>query len=133
MLLPTVMVALAMVAPPHQLPPLYTLGVNSTAWRRNLPPPPDGHHLKKEDGGGSVAAYTGDVRARLLLTDADIHSAQPVTAQIWWRRRDPRPENKSVIITDELGAIVASISHLVEAACGVISFVPTGAGKVYFA
>lgn len=116
----------------NPLPPVYTLGANSTAWLRHLPQGPDARVFGQRMGAGSTA-YSGDIRARLELSDEEAANGQPVTAQIWWRRRDPRPENKSVIITDESGNMLPSTSHLVEAACGVISFVPTEAGKVYFA
>jgi hypothetical protein len=86
-------------------------------------------------GRGGGTSYSGDIRARLQISEADAGAGQPVIAQIWWRRRDPRPENKTVVITDEQGAIIRSTSFLVEASCGVISFVPTAASKTktYFA
>lgn len=106
--------------------PLYTLSQNSTTWVRNLP-------KGSADPESSLTAYSGDIRARLVVSAADIQlGGGAVTAQIWWRRRDPRPENKSVVITDDAGAILPSTAHLVEAACGVVSFAPPKPG-VYFA
>lgn len=111
--------------------PLYTLGPNSTSWLRHLPPNPDDSLLH---GAAGLTAYSGDIRARLVVAADSLlpRYGGTVTAQIWWRRRDPRPENKSVVVTDATGTIIPSTSHLVEAACGVISFDAPEPG-VYFA
>ena len=110
--------------------PLYALGLNTTEWLRQIP------HPTNDPEAGRGSAYTGDIRARLVVSQDDLAlrggPGQPVVAQIWWRRRDPRPENKSVVITDAAGAILPATVHLVEAACGVVSFSPPKAG-VYFA
>jgi hypothetical protein len=112
--------------------PLYTLGPNSTAWLRHLPPSPSRRSISRSVST-TLTAYSGDIRARLVVAPADSPGPRGVvTAQIWWRRRDPRPENKSVVVTDAAGTIIPSTPHLVEAACGVISFSPPHAG-VYFA
>ncbi len=122
--------ALSPAAPLDALP-LYKLMPNSSAWLRTLPRPPDQTRSEAEAAG--LTAYSGDIRARLVVSKGDLEpQAGAVTAQIWWRRRDPRPENKSVIVTDDRGTIIPSSAHLVETACGVISFVPPQPG-VYFA
>eukprot|EP01052_Picozoa_sp_SAG31_P038703 SAG31_NODE_5220_length_2668_cov_1.470611_1_plen_197_part_00 len=101
---------------PHAPLPLYRLMPNSSEWLRTLP---------KSQAESALTAYAGDIRARLVVSEEDLEQQQGVvTAQILWRRRDPRPENKSVIVTDERGAIIPSSAHLVETACGVISFAP---------
>jgi hypothetical protein len=52
--------------------------------------------------GGAPACgrgYCGDVRAVLSLTAADIAS-DSATVQVFWRRRDPTPYNKTIIALD---------------------------------
>jgi hypothetical protein len=84
---------------------------------------------------GSAACrggFCGDIRARLSVAPGDI-VAGVATAQIFWRRRDPFPANKAVIVTDAAGAAVAVLnSSVVESTCGVISFSAT-AGGTFFA
>ena len=104
--------------------PLYTLGPNSTEWLRKLP-----------QNGSGLTAYSGDIRARMVVGSPlpqHVHGNNTVTAQIFWRRRDARPDVKSVVVTDATGKLINSTSHLVEAACGVISFSAPKPG-VYFA
>lgn len=106
--------------------PLYKLMPNSSAWLRTLP---KSHQGDPESG---LTAYSGDIRAKLVVSAEDLEpQTGVVTAQIWWRRRDPRPENKSVIVTDDRGSIIPSSARLVETACGVISFTPPQPGTYF--
>ena len=67
--------------------------------------------------------YLGNIRARVVVSAEFLQSGSSVaTVQIWWRRRDDRPELKGVIVTDVKGAIVKSTTTLVEGACGIVSF-----------
>ncbi len=75
--------------------------------------------------GGTGASFCGDVRARLFVA-----SAGATEAQIFWRRRDPTPELKSVILTDAVGNAVPSTS-VVEATCGVVSFTAPAPGTFF--
>ena len=59
----------------------------------------------------------GDIRAVVQA-----HQAGPVSAQIWWRRRDPNPEVKAVIVTDESDSRWVPANAVVEPDCGVVSF-----------
>eukprot|EP00756_Hemistasia_phaeocysticola_P053901 Hpha_TRINITY_DN29846_c0_g1::TRINITY_DN29846_c0_g1_i1::g.2968::m.2968 len=77
-------------------------------------------------------AYCGDVRAVLDVTAADIVGGR-VTAQIFWRRRDPTPHLKSVLVLS-MGSDPATQGHvtaLVESTCGVVSFTPTSGPGQY--
>ena len=106
--------------------PLYKLMPNSSAWLRTLP---KSHQGDPESG---LTAYSGDIRAKLVVSAEDLEPQTGMaTAQIWWRRRDPRPENKSVIVTDDRGSIIPSSAHLIETACGVISFAPPQPGTYF--
>ena len=83
---------------------------------------------------GSAACaggFCGDVRARLVVGAGDIVGGQ-ATAQIFWRRRDPTPSNKSVLVTDASGKGVAVSAADVEATCGLVSFAAAAPGT-YFA
>ena len=97
--------------------PLYSLGPNTTAWQ-----PPAAHGL-----------FFGDVRARVVVDAAATAAASAATVHIFWRRRDPRPSNKSVVVTTADGKIVASHVALLQSECGIVTFSldPTASG-VYF-
>ena len=72
---------------------------------------------------GEHGLYLGNIRARVVVSTELLQSgASTATAQIWWRRRDDKPELKSVIVTDATGAIVHSTVTLIEGACGIVTF-----------
>ena len=82
--------------------------------------------------------YYGDVRAVVnttslpALSTLDALSAAPVTARIFWRRRDAHPEAKGILVTDAAGNRVTLASPpQITAACGVVSFVPLGGARTY--
>ena len=84
---------------------------------------------------GSAACsggFCGDIRARLEVQAGDVVGGL-ATAQVFWRRRDPTPENKAVIVTDAAGAAVAVASATVESTCGVVSFAAPAGGGTFFA
>ena len=71
--------------------------------------------------------HYGDVRAVVNVEPANAASTAPVTAQVFWRRRDAHPATKGIFVTDSRGNAVAQSSPpLVSGACGAVSFVPTG-------
>jgi hypothetical protein len=67
----------------------------------------------------------GDIRAVLKLTSSvgpAVGNSSIVRGQIWWRRRDPDPQLKAVVVTTESGALVTSSRvEASEYGCGVIS------------
>ena len=72
---------------------------------------------------GENGLYLGNIRARIVVSAEFLRtSVSTATAQIWWRRRDDRPELKGVIVTNAAGAIVHSTTTLVEGACGIVTF-----------
>jgi hypothetical protein len=74
---------------------------------------------------GSVAL--GDIRAVVHAEAA----GQPLTAQVWWRRRDSHPTIKAVIVTGADDVPLPSVATHVEADCGVVSFTPPAVGDYY--
>ena len=77
---------------------------------------------------GSAAcgkAYCGDIRAVLSLTPSDI-SGNAATVQVFWRRRDPNPQNKSLIVTDASGAALTVTAAAIASDCGVVTFSRAG-------
>jgi hypothetical protein len=97
--------------------PLYSLSSNSTAW-------------PQRNALGQAGLVLGDIRARVEVHNA---SALSATAQIFWRRRDPRPAKKTVVVTDASGAAVHSITSLLESGCGIVTFDTSGARGPFFA
>ena len=69
---------------------------------------------------GGTNAYCGDVRAVVNLTSSDIEK-DAATVQIFWRRRDPRPFNKSVIVVDATHKEVSVLMTTIEQDCGLIT------------
>jgi hypothetical protein len=85
-------------------------------------------------GGSSGGTnYCGDIRARIELTNGDIIS-NTATVQIYWRRRDPHPELKGVIVTDEAGNGGFTVTSAdVTGDCGLITFSnPSLSAGVYY-
>ena len=81
-------------------------------------------------GPSGRGAFCGDVRAVLSVSNDSIVSGV-ATAQIFWRRRDPHPELKRVIIIDPTGAPATVINAEVEATCGLLNFSATLAGEYH--
>lgn len=75
--------------------------------------------------GGSGGFYCGDIRARIVLSASDVIN-NAATVQVYWRRRDPNPEIKGVIVTDESGAGGFDVTADVTSDCGVVSFTRPG-------
>ena len=48
----------------------------------------------------------GDIRAKLVVDAVAATAGATVTAQIFWRRRDPNPHLKAVVVTTKAGAQV---------------------------
>ena len=84
---------------------------------------------------GSAACqghYCGDIRAVVQLTSSDIVGSS-ATVQVWWRRRDPTPYNKSVLVTDASGVGLTVSSAAIESDCGLITFTsPSLAPGLYY-
>ena len=96
--------------------PLYSLSSNSTEW-------------PQRNALGQANLVLGDIRARVEVHNA---SATVATVQIFWRRRDPRPSNKTVVVTDSSGTPVHSITALLESGCGIVTFDSSGASGPFF-
>ena len=78
--------------------------------------------------GGAPACgrgYCGDVRAVLSLTAADI-AADSATVQVFWRRRDPTPFNKTIIALDAAQAPLVVAQAAIESDCGVVTLTRPG-------
>ena len=110
-LLPIVNATAPWAAPNPALP--YPIGPNpGLAWQADpeavrQPPAP----AKKQ------GLLLGDIRARLHVDEVTAAAGGPVTAQIFWRRRDPNPHLKAVVVTTAAGAqvprfVVVPPSHL---------------------
>jgi hypothetical protein len=77
-------------------------------------------------------AFFGDVRAVVQLGGGDITNDE-ATVQVFWRRRDPFPFNKTVLVLDASHAPLTVTALHVEADCGVITFSRAGlAPGTYF-
>ena len=81
--------------------------------------------------------HCGDIRALIELTAGDITASNAATVQIFWRRRDPHPAAKGIIVTDEAGVGGFDVSaSTLEGDCGVITFsrpnLSPGAYYVYY-
>lgn len=74
--------------------------------------------------------HYGEIRAELEVGQ----SSGNVEAQIFWRRRDPAPDTKALVVTDAKGKWMklAGGESVVEAGCGIVSFeASSGQGKYY--
>ena len=80
----------------------------------------------------SGGRYYGDVRAVVQLSAGDI-TDDTATVQVFWRRRDPHPSNKTVLVLDAAHAPLTVTGLDVEADCGVVTFSRVGlaAGTYY--
>ena len=82
-------------------------------------------------GGG----YCGDVRAIVVLSAGDIVS-DSATVQIWWRRRDPNPDIKGIIVLDDSLNGGFTVSASTEKDCGLVTFsrkgLSPGTYQVYY-
>eukprot|EP00041_Stephanoeca_diplocostata_P030301 m.914599 g.914599 ORF g.914599 m.914599 type:complete len:97 (+) comp23730_c1_seq3:67-357(+) len=65
--------------------------------------------------------FHGDIRARVEVPANT--PAGEVRTQIFWRRRDPHPEVKGVIVMDSSDvAVSGAVPILIEQACGIVAF-----------
>ena len=123
--------------------PLLTIGPNTTAWpppNPNLsfpvgPNPPAASSLRRRLQPPAPAALQGlrlgDIRAKLHVTAELAEAGAEATAQIYWRRRDPNPGLKAVVVTDAQHRQVASSVVALQPACGVVKFEHSGAGDYF--
>ena len=114
---------------------LALLCICALAASAQLPTLPIAPSLSGWAQGGSAACgkgFCGDIRAVLSLTPSDI-SNDAATVQVFWRRRDPNPQNKSVIVTDASGAALSVTASAIAWDCGVVTFSRPGlqAGLYY--
>lgn len=75
--------------------------------------------------GGPGGHYCGDIRARVELSANDVVNNE-ATVQVYWRRRDPNPQVKGVIVTDESGSGGFVVTADVTGDCGIVSFARPG-------
>ena len=123
--------------------PLLTIGPNTTAWpppNPNLsfpvgPNPPAASSLRRRLQPPAPATMQGlllgDIRAKLHVTAELAEAGAEATAQIYWRRRDPNPGLKAVVVTDSDHRQVASSVVALQPACGVVKFEHSGAGDYF--
>eukprot|EP00462_Mataza_sp_D1_P007298 CAMPEP_0175122530 /NCGR_PEP_ID=MMETSP0087-20121206/1765_1 /TAXON_ID=136419 /ORGANISM="Unknown Unknown, Strain D1" /LENGTH=1130 /DNA_ID=CAMNT_0016404173 /DNA_START=50 /DNA_END=3442 /DNA_ORIENTATION=+ len=71
--------------------------------------------------------HFGDIRA-VVDVPSGTHEQE---VQVFWRRRDPAPAGKAVVVMDAAGNSVPVTSAVVEAGCGLITFSPNPAGGVH--
>ena len=69
---------------------------------------------------GGSGAYCGDIRAVVTLTAGDIVN-DSASVQLWWRRRDAHPENKSVIVLGADGTGGFTVVAEIEGSCGALT------------
>jgi hypothetical protein len=77
----------------------------------------------------------GDIRAHVHVpvgVAAAAAGGSNVTAQIFWRRRDPSPHVKAVVVADAAGNQVRSSVVVLQPACGVVQFEPARGGGSYY-
>ena len=73
--------------------------------------------------GDGAAAHCGDVRAVISLSQTDIINNSTATVQIFWRRRDPNPSIKGLIVTDYQGTGGFTVSSsTILSDCGFVTF-----------
>ncbi len=95
---------------PQPLHPLRLAAADGPAWP--APDPKTGRKL-------------GDVRAVLKVPAAAAAAGTAASARIFWRRRDPFPALKAVVVTDSRGAVVPQPTRpQIRNSCGVVHFVP---------
>ena len=122
--------------------PLLTIGPNTTAWPPPNPnlsfpvgPNPPASSLRRRLQPPAPATLQGlllgDIRAKLHVTAELAEAGAEATAQIYWRRRDPNPGLKAVVVTDSDHRQVASSVVALQAACGVVKFEHSGAGDYF--
>ena len=81
---------------------------------------------------GGTDAFCGDIRVSLNVTQSNIiFNAGVVTAQVFWRRRDPNPQIKKIFVLDPTGAAVNVSPVTVEPTCGVFQFDAAVPGVYY--
>ena len=88
---------------PYPVGPNPGLRLEKGDWVRQPPAP-----AKKQ------GLLLGDIRARLHVDATTAAAGGPVTAQIFWRRRDPNPHLKAVVVTTAAGAQVPRFVALAE-------------------
>eukprot|EP00041_Stephanoeca_diplocostata_P030302 m.914684 g.914684 ORF g.914684 m.914684 type:complete len:1236 (+) comp23730_c1_seq7:171-3878(+) len=72
--------------------------------------------------------FHGDIRARVEVPANT--PAGEVRTQIFWRRRDPHPEVKGVIVMDSSDvAVSGAVPILIEQACGIVAFQHKGGSQ----
>lgn len=87
-------------------------------------------HLEAGAKGDSL----GNHRAVVELTEAQASAGQPVRVTIPWRRRDPKPETKAVVVVNAAtGAPLTRVATLsVSNMSGEVVFEPQGGARRYF-
>ena len=96
--------------------PLLPIGANSTLWAAPRP----------------NSLFLGDIRAKVALSAADVAAGPTATAQIFWRRCEPNPALKAVVVTDASGADVPSKVLSLQAECGSVSITHGGKTGPFF-
>ena len=71
----------------------------------------------------NTTLYLGDLRAVVHVPPSVAASAGHVRGTIWWRRRDPNPSIKAVVVTTANGTWLDGVTPLAqESDCGIIAF-----------
>ena len=77
-----------------------------------------------------VGNYFGDIRAVVMVPP----NQSSFTAQIFWRRRDPTPSAKIVLVVAAATNLTVPVAPnaTIEPTCGVVTFTPASEGGLYY-